>query len=139
LVAFVFRPESSVVCAQAPTGTVQAGNEQSIFNEPPNPSRHTLTLPFSNGGIRVARKNHPYAARSLREGMDNANAEIGHREFGLSDVGLAKLRRRHEIPVPSRGYWYGSNSSTKMVPGARLAHNSHRVIPAIAFEIEVAG
>ena len=26
-------------------------------------------------------------------------------EFGLSDVGLAKLCRRHEIPVPGRGYW----------------------------------
>src|SRR6202035_3188654 len=27
------------------------------------------------------------------------------REFGLSDVGLAKLCRRHNIPVPGRGYW----------------------------------
>jgi len=27
------------------------------------------------------------------------------REFGLSDVGLAKLCRRHQIPVPGRGYW----------------------------------
>ncbi len=27
------------------------------------------------------------------------------REFGLSDVGLAKLCRRHYIPVPGRGYW----------------------------------
>ena len=27
------------------------------------------------------------------------------REFGLSDVGLAKLCRRHDIPVPGRGYW----------------------------------
>ena len=26
-------------------------------------------------------------------------------EFGLSDVGLAKLCRRHQIPVPARGYW----------------------------------
>src|ERR1700719_1527171 len=26
-------------------------------------------------------------------------------EFGLSDVGLAKLCRRHDIPLPARGYW----------------------------------
>ena len=27
------------------------------------------------------------------------------KEFGLSDVGLAKLCRRHDIPLPGRGYW----------------------------------
>jgi hypothetical protein len=27
------------------------------------------------------------------------------KEVGLSDVGLAKLCRRHEIPLPGRGYW----------------------------------
>jgi hypothetical protein len=27
------------------------------------------------------------------------------REFGLSDVGLAKICRRHGIPLPERGYW----------------------------------
>ncbi|MCI0724764.1 MAG: hypothetical protein L0338_38245 [Acidobacteria bacterium] len=27
------------------------------------------------------------------------------KDFGLSDVGLAKLCRRHQIPVPGRGYW----------------------------------
>ncbi len=26
-------------------------------------------------------------------------------EFGLSDVGLAKVCRRHDIPLPGRGYW----------------------------------
>ena len=26
-------------------------------------------------------------------------------EFGFSDVGLAKLCRRHQVPVPPRGYW----------------------------------
>src|SRR5258708_4469613 len=26
-------------------------------------------------------------------------------KFGLSDVGLAKLCKRHHIPVPGRGYW----------------------------------
>ena len=27
------------------------------------------------------------------------------REFGLSDVGLAKMCRKHNIPLPERGYW----------------------------------
>ena len=27
------------------------------------------------------------------------------KEFGLSDVGLAKICRKHKIPHPSRGYW----------------------------------
>src|SRR5712671_995299 len=27
------------------------------------------------------------------------------KEFGMSDVGLAKLCRRHQIPVPGLGYW----------------------------------
>lgn len=27
------------------------------------------------------------------------------KDFGLSDVGLAKICRRNEIPVPGRGYW----------------------------------
>ena len=27
------------------------------------------------------------------------------KEYGLSDVGLAKVCHRHNIPVPPRGYW----------------------------------
>jgi len=27
------------------------------------------------------------------------------KEYGLSDVGLAKVCRRYNIPIPSRGYW----------------------------------
>src|SRR6185312_10376240 len=27
------------------------------------------------------------------------------KEFGLSNVGLGKACRRHDIPVPPRGYW----------------------------------
>ena len=26
-------------------------------------------------------------------------------KYGISDVGLAKVLRRHRIPVPGRGYW----------------------------------
>lgn len=26
-------------------------------------------------------------------------------EFGLSDVGLAKILKKHNIPRPQRGYW----------------------------------
>src|SRR5262245_66546439 len=27
------------------------------------------------------------------------------KEYGLSDVGLAKVCRRYDIPIPPRGYW----------------------------------
>lgn len=35
-------------------------------------------------------------------------------EFGLSDVGLAKLCRRHNIPVPPRGYWAKKQAGKKV-------------------------
>lgn len=42
------------------------------------------------------------------------------REFGLSDVGLAKLCRRHGIPRPGRGYWtrveFGQNPGRIPLP-----------------------
>jgi hypothetical protein len=41
-------------------------------------------------------------------------------EFGLSDVGLAKLCRRHRVPVPGRGYWakfqYGQRPKQPVLP-----------------------
>ncbi|HEV7968645.1 MAG TPA: hypothetical protein VGP19_13795 [Candidatus Acidoferrales bacterium] len=41
-------------------------------------------------------------------------------EFGLSDVGLAKLCRRHRVPVPGRGYWakvqFGQNPKRVALP-----------------------
>lgn len=44
------------------------------------------------------------------------------KEFGLSDVGLAKLCKRHKIPKPYLGYWArkaaGANPS---VPAQRQA------------------
>ena len=42
------------------------------------------------------------------------------KEFGLSDVGLAKLCRRHEIPLPGRGYWarvqFGQKPARAILP-----------------------
>lgn len=42
------------------------------------------------------------------------------REFGLSDVGLAKICRKHGIPLPERGYWAkveaGYKPSKKSLP-----------------------
>src|SRR5262245_49171868 len=43
--------------------------------------------------------------QELYEKIWNTPASKLAREFGLSDVGLAKVCRRHEIPRPSRGYW----------------------------------
>lgn len=39
-------------------------------------------------------------------------------EFGISDVGLAKLCRRHKVPVPGRGYWarLAADQKPKRIP-----------------------
>jgi hypothetical protein len=45
------------------------------------------------------------------------------KEFGLSDVGLAKLCRRHEIPLPGRGHWariqFGQKPKSEPLPPAK--------------------
>jgi hypothetical protein len=35
-------------------------------------------------------------------------------QFGLSDVGLAKLCRRHQVPIPGRGYWRRKETGHKV-------------------------
>lgn len=37
------------------------------------------------------------------------------KEFGLSDVGLAKICRKHGIPLPERGYWARIQAGQKTV------------------------
>lgn len=45
------------------------------------------------------------------------------KDFGISDVGLAKLCRRHQIPLPGRGYWarlqFGQKPDQTALPEAR--------------------
>jgi hypothetical protein len=44
-------------------------------------------------------------------------------EFGVSDVGLAKICRRHDIPTPPVGYWakkeYGKPVEQTPLPNAK--------------------
>lgn len=42
-------------------------------------------------------------------------------QYGLSDVGLSKLCRRHDVPQPPRGYW-AKLAVGKAPPRARLPH-----------------
>jgi hypothetical protein len=35
------------------------------------------------------------------------------KELGISNVGLGKLCRRHDIPVPPRGYWAKKPAGTR--------------------------
>jgi hypothetical protein len=79
------------------------------------------------------------------------------REFGLSNVGLGKACRRHNIPVPPRGYWArrsaGHNVRRPPLPTSKdgnetvtllgSAHSEppadaepHTVHPLIAFEMQ---
>jgi hypothetical protein len=37
------------------------------------------------------------------------------KEFGMSDVGLAKICRKHDIPVPPLGYWRKTETGHKVV------------------------
>lgn len=56
-------------------------------------------------------------------------------EFGLSDVGLAKLCRRHQIPVPGRGYWTRLQFGQK--PGRTpLPKNSNLAIENITMVLQ---
>lgn len=37
------------------------------------------------------------------------------KEFGMSDVGLAKICRKHDIPAPPLGYWRKTETGHKVV------------------------
>lgn len=38
------------------------------------------------------------------------------KKFGMSDVGLAKICRKHDIPIPPLGYWRKTETGHKVVP-----------------------
>ena len=38
------------------------------------------------------------------------------KEFGMSDVGLAKICRKHDIPIPPLGYWRKTETGHKTAP-----------------------
>jgi hypothetical protein len=40
------------------------------------------------------------------------------KEYGLSDVGLAKICKKHDIPRPPRGYWAKKEGGWLWSPGA---------------------
>lgn len=79
------------------------------------------------------------------------------KEYGLSNVGLGKACRRHDIPVPPRGYWARKVAGQKLRrpplppakdgdesvtlwgserPDSRPDAQEHAVHPLIAFELE---
>jgi hypothetical protein len=53
-------------------------------------------------------------------------------EFGISDVGLAKLCKRHSIPLPGLGYWtrvqFGKNPKRILLPSPEKADKSQTEI-----------
>jgi hypothetical protein len=51
-------------------------------------------------------------------------------EFGFSDRGLAKLCRRHKVPVPPRGYWarIQVGQSVKRIPLPAVGQANLRTI-----------
>ena len=53
-------------------------------------------------------------------------------KYGISDVGLAKVLRRHRIPVPGRGYWQilraGSSPRRRPLPPLRAGEEEQVTI-----------
>src|SRR3546814_2233578 len=54
------------------------------------------------------------------------------KEFGLSDVALHKICRKHEIPTPPLGYWakkaHGKPVTNTPLPKARGANSQYHII-----------
>jgi hypothetical protein len=50
-------------------------------------------------------KRNLLTREQLYEKVWSSPVQILAKEFGISDVGLAKICRRYRIPVPGRGYW----------------------------------
>jgi hypothetical protein len=52
-------------------------------------------------------------------------------EFGMSDVGLAKVCRKHDIPDPPVGYWRRKETGYKVtrpqLPGESAGHNQNTI------------
>jgi len=48
-------------------------------------------------------------------------------EFGLSDVGLAKICRRHRVPVPGRRYWARQQAGQKQKPALFVEVDDSRI------------
>ncbi len=59
---------------------------------------------ISKGGL-LERKRTKLTRKELYEKVWTTPILQLAQEFGLSDVGLAKLCRRHGIPLPGLGYW----------------------------------
>ncbi|MGO9315693.1 MAG: hypothetical protein ACLQDI_23520, partial [Syntrophobacteraceae bacterium] len=59
------------------------------------------------------------------------------KKYGISDVGLAKICRRNNIPVPPRGYWARKQAGQKVskipLPHAE-SDNTIRISPTVADE-----
>jgi hypothetical protein len=60
------------------------------------------------------------------------------KEFGMSDVGLAEVCRKHNIPVPPVGYWRRKETSYKV---NRRAGNGYVAAPIrrVSFLLEARG
>ena len=53
----------------------------------------------------MVRPTHELSRVELHEKVWTIPMRTLAKQFGISDVGLAKLCRRHAIPLPGRGYW----------------------------------
>lgn len=81
---------------------------------------------MSQDQIRISRED-------LYEKVWNAPLRKLAPKFGLSDVGLAKICKRHSIPLPGLGYWtrvqFGKNPKREPLPEiAKPARNQTEIV-----------
>jgi hypothetical protein len=88
-----------------------------IMSHFPLSRRYSSVKP--QGGF-VIRAKHELTRIELYEKVRSIPMRTLAKEFGISDVGLAKLCRRHKIPLPGRGYWariqYGQKPTKDALP-----------------------
>ena len=84
----------------------------------------------AGGVIRVGR-------RELYERVWTTPMVAVCRDYGISNVGLAKVCKRHKIPCPPRGYWARKHSGQAVrrtpLPACpvREAPGENQVVPAL--------
>jgi len=98
------------------------------------PGLHSA-LTFLKGGLFLSPEAITVTRQELYDRVWSTPMQTLARDFGLSDVGLAKLCRRHEIPLPGRGYWariqYGQQPGrVSLAPLKEPGLDTIRILPS---------
>lgn len=76
--------------------------------------RQTKAIFLADSGIRVAREEITLTRKELYDQVWSEPMRTLARKYALSDVGLAKICKKHNIPRPSRGWWAQQQAGYKV-------------------------